>query len=152
MGDGGPCHPRDNIALSWLAGELGLGADLFTSMMLQRQAYIDWLGDQFVRVAGGRPLVLLGTAYKPGVPLETGSSSLLLANTLTARGRQVKIIRSPADPAGSDLGDQPVAVFIGCPAPEFLELSFPAGSVIVDPWHRVGQAEDVEVLSIGEPW
>ena len=25
MGDGGPCHPRDNIALSWLAQRLDLG-------------------------------------------------------------------------------------------------------------------------------
>jgi UDPglucose 6-dehydrogenase len=25
MGDGGACHPRDNIALRWLAKDLGVG-------------------------------------------------------------------------------------------------------------------------------
>src|SRR5262249_6729878 len=29
MGDGGGCHPRDNIALSWLSRELGLSYDWF---------------------------------------------------------------------------------------------------------------------------
>ena len=33
MGDGGACHPRDNIALRWLAKELNLGYDLFESIM-----------------------------------------------------------------------------------------------------------------------
>ena len=32
-GDGGPCHPRDNIALSWLAQRLNLGYDLFDAIM-----------------------------------------------------------------------------------------------------------------------
>ena len=27
MGDGGSCHPRDNIALSWLSRELNLSFD-----------------------------------------------------------------------------------------------------------------------------
>jgi UDPglucose 6-dehydrogenase len=38
MGDGGPCHPRDNIALSWLVRGLGAGTDLFTDVMRARQA------------------------------------------------------------------------------------------------------------------
>ena len=37
MGDGGPCHPRDNIALSWLAEKLDLGYDLFKSIMQARE-------------------------------------------------------------------------------------------------------------------
>ena len=37
MGDGGACHPRDNIALRWLARELELGYDLFDSIMIARE-------------------------------------------------------------------------------------------------------------------
>jgi UDPglucose 6-dehydrogenase len=37
MGDGGACHPRDNIALRWLAKELNLGYDLFESVMTARE-------------------------------------------------------------------------------------------------------------------
>ena len=33
MGDSGACHPRDNIALRWLAEEYDLGYDMFSTMM-----------------------------------------------------------------------------------------------------------------------
>ena len=37
MGDGGACHPRDNIALRWLAKELDLGYDIFETIMTARE-------------------------------------------------------------------------------------------------------------------
>jgi UDPglucose 6-dehydrogenase len=37
MGDGGACHPRDNIALRWLSKELDLGYDLFAAVMTARE-------------------------------------------------------------------------------------------------------------------
>ena len=37
MGDGGPCHPRDNIALRWLAKNLNLGYDMFETIMTARE-------------------------------------------------------------------------------------------------------------------
>ena len=33
MGDGGACHPRDNIALRYMAHKLHLGYDLFATIM-----------------------------------------------------------------------------------------------------------------------
>ena len=35
-GDGGGCHPRDNIALSWLSDELGVSFNWFDNIMKQR--------------------------------------------------------------------------------------------------------------------
>ena len=151
MGDGGPCHPRDNIALSWLARELNMGADLFSALMLQRQDYVGWLADQFLAAAGDRPLVLLGTAYKPGTPLETGSSSVLMANLLAESGQQVTLIRTAADLTALDLGARPYAFFVGCPDRELFALPFPAGSIVVDPWHVVEPSDGVEVWHVGEP-
>ena len=37
MGDGGACHPRDNIALRHLAERLDLGYDLFDAVMRSRE-------------------------------------------------------------------------------------------------------------------
>ena len=37
MGDGGACHPRDNIALRFLAKKLNLGYDLFDAIMDSRE-------------------------------------------------------------------------------------------------------------------
>ena len=37
LGDGGACHPRDNIALRSLAERLHLGYDLFDAIMTARE-------------------------------------------------------------------------------------------------------------------
>lgn len=150
MGDGGPCHPRDNIALSWLARSVGMGADPFTAMMETRQAYVEWLGDQFVARAAGLPLVLLGTAYKPGTGLESGSSAVLLASLLRLRGADVKVIPGPRELDSDPDSAGAAAFFIGCPEPEFVNYPFPSESVVVDPWHCVPARPGVSVSWIGE--
>lgn len=101
MGDGGGCHPRDNIALSWLARETGMSFDLFGAVMAQREAHTDWLaslvedrasadvtslGDSERKTVQIAPVTILGRAFKPGTPLETGSPALLLADLLRERG------------------------------------------------------------------
>jgi UDPglucose 6-dehydrogenase len=149
MGDGGPCHPRDNIAMSWLSRQIDPTTDIFSAIMIQRQAYAEWLADRFVSAAAGRPLVLLGAAYKPGVPLETGSSGLLMAALLAERGHQVTVVRRVED-LSPDSDGLPVAYFLGCPDDSFVEFPFPANSVVVDPWHRVPPTDGVDVVRVGE--
>jgi len=149
MADGGPCHPRDNIALSWLMRATGSGTDLFGDLMRTRQAYVEWLGHRFVELAGTLPLVLLGTAYKAGTDLRTGSSAQLLATLLRLQGRDVTVVHSAADlPAGGpDAG--PAAFFLGCPEPDLITHAWPPGSVVVDPWHVVAMSPGVAVHRIG---
>lgn len=84
MGDGGGCHPRDNIALSWLARELGLSYDLFGAMMECREAQSAWLADLVEESEG--PVALHGKAYKPDTNLTVGSPARLLAWQLDDRG------------------------------------------------------------------
>ena len=48
MGDGGGCHPRDNIALSHLSQKLNLSYDWFDSIMTQREKQTDWLAKQVI--------------------------------------------------------------------------------------------------------
>jgi UDPglucose 6-dehydrogenase len=88
MGDGGGCHPSDNIALSWLAQKVGLSYDLFGAVMECREKQTDWLAgvvaDEWE--ATGLPVTVLGKAYKPETPLTVGSPALLLAELLRERG------------------------------------------------------------------
>lgn len=90
MGDGGPCHPRDNIAMSWLARTLGTSYDLFGAIMESREAHARWLAELIEDAAYARPnlkpVTLLGKAYKPDTDLEDGSPALLLARILDERG------------------------------------------------------------------
>jgi UDPglucose 6-dehydrogenase len=50
MGDGGACHPRDNIAMSWLAEELGIHYDIFDAIMMARQQQA-WLFANMIQKA-----------------------------------------------------------------------------------------------------
>ena len=86
MGDGGGCHPRDNIALSWLARENQLSFDLFEALMLCREKQTEWLADLIEAEQDGVTAVeVLGKAYKPETALTTGSPATLLVNILRER-------------------------------------------------------------------
>lgn len=82
MGDGGGCHPRDNIALRWMAEQLDLGYDLFDSVMHSREVQAKNMAQKLIAEAKhlGVPVVIVGKAYKPLVPYETGSSSMLVGH------------------------------------------------------------------------
>lgn len=150
MGDGGPCHPRDNIAMSWLAAELDVHADFFTAVMAQREAYVRWLADLWLAKAGTLPMIMLGTAYKPATDITTGSSSLLLLDILRHRQNQVMVIATADRSALAAIDHSaPAAFFLGCPEPIFVEMAVPEGSVIIDPWHVMPSVPGVEVVRVG---
>jgi UDPglucose 6-dehydrogenase len=92
MGDGGGCHPRDNIALSWLAREHSLSYDLFEALMECRERQTDWLAGIVANASAGwstgvrDEVEILGKAYKQGTALTVGSPALLLAHMLDERG------------------------------------------------------------------
>lgn len=69
MGDAGPCHPRDNIALRWLAENLNLGYDIFDTVMHAREMQARNLAKflKGIQVKRNLPIFILGKAYKPDV-------------------------------------------------------------------------------------
>jgi UDPglucose 6-dehydrogenase len=84
MGDGGACHPRDNIALRWMAEELNLGYDLFDAVMLSREKQAENMAKRLLDLAGTElPIIIVGKAYKPLVPYEAGSSSMLVGHYIS---------------------------------------------------------------------
>ena len=76
MGDGGACHPRDNIALRWLAQELDLGYDLFAAVMTAREKQAENMALEILK--HGKNVFFSSNAYKPGTELIDGSYSLLV--------------------------------------------------------------------------
>lgn len=87
LGDGGPCHPRDNIALRYLADRLNLGYDLFGAIMESREKQAKNLADKLCSY--GSPVVILGSSYKPGVTYTDGSFSLLVGYYVVKNGYEV---------------------------------------------------------------
>ena len=96
MGDGGACHPRDNIALRWMAEELDLGYDLFDAVMESREIQAQNMAQKLMELAGDNhpvygqvpamPIVIVGKAYKPLVEYEAGSSSMLVGHYIKEHG------------------------------------------------------------------
>ena len=133
MGDGGACHPRDNIALRYMAQHLDLGYDLFDAVMNAREIQAKNLADKLVTISKEKdlPILLNGVAYKPGVPYQDGSYSLLVGHYCAEQGRQPMMV-DPAVDLGGGLEFRAVVLLAH---PE-LYVKLSSDSVVVDPWRQ----------------
>lgn len=146
MGDGGGCHPRDNIALSWLAKKLNLSHDFFEDLMIAREDQTEWLATLMEQY--NLPKVILGKAFKPETNLVTGSPAVLLANILRERGSEVTCFDPFVD--GSKTPNFGKSVFfIGTRHDLFQNWKFPEGSVVLDPHRYIPDIPGVKVIRIG---
>lgn len=151
MGDGGGCHPRDLIALSWLAERLDLSHDLADDLMAAREAHSGWLASLVAEWhhLTGLPVVVLGRSYKPETNLTLGSPARLLEWQLTHEQRlEVEVW----DPHVDD--DQPPlhipSVFVVATRHDaFAGLLIPAGSVVVDPFGYMPERASVTTIRVG---
>jgi UDPglucose 6-dehydrogenase len=166
MGDAGACHPRDNIALRWLAQEYDIGYDLFDTVMLAREKQAEnlakFLFDTSSSTNSQMPIVIHGKAYKPDVPYCIGSYSTLVGHYLKQMGVQVKYVDPLADDATDVVTEitEP-AVFLwahnrkityeytGEQAETQPYCKIPLGSVIVDPWRKLESGNGVQVIHYG---
>lgn len=147
MGDGGGCHPRDNIALRFLAAKLDLGYDMFDSVMNAREIQAKNLAEELVKHANlkGYPIYIHGKAYKPRVPYIDGSYSLLVGHYCQEAGFTPTYIDpytgnyfQPTDP-GVFLMAHSAAItyeYTGKQSVDELYCSIPPNSVVVDPWRK----------------
>ena len=148
MGDGGACHPRDNIALRYMAQELNLGYDLFDSIMNAREIQAENLAMFLVDIANEKnlPIYIHGKAYKPDVPYTDGSYSLLVGHYCEHHGFAPEYIDPltgdtlyPTEPCVMLMAHSSSTTYeyTGKETKDELYYSIPAGSVIVDPWRKI---------------
>ena len=151
MGDAGACHPRDNIALRWLAEEYDVGYDLFDTIMLARERQARNMAD-FLVVQAQRhnlPIVIHGKTYKPDVPYCIGSYSTLIGHYVELSGHKISYVDPLADDATdvfSNWGEPAVILlahnkqvtygYTGQAQTEVTYFDFLPGSVVVDPWRK----------------
>ncbi len=148
---GGPCFPRDNLALAALARRLGAPADLAQATDCFNRQQIRWLADVVQRQSNPEGTVgILGLTYKPGTDVVEEAVGFLLAQELAARGVAVVTF----DPAGHrnsagaldgkvrfagqarDCIEQSDVVVVATPWPEFHSLPS-------DQWARPRQPRTV---------
>jgi UDPglucose 6-dehydrogenase len=147
LGDAGPCHPRDNIALRYLAEELDLGYDLFDAIMKARERQAKnlakFIRDVAVERGHEKSVYIHGKAYKPNVAYTEGSYSLLVGYYLEEMGIKPYYI----DPLTESTHVQfAIGVFMlahnqqvtygysGNTTEQPLYCEIGPGSTIIDPW------------------
>jgi UDPglucose 6-dehydrogenase len=166
MGDAGACHPRDNIALRWLAEEYDIGYDLFDTIMHAREIQAENLAKFLIdqsKDAGDLPIVIHGKAYKPDVEYCIGSYSTLVGHYVTKHsGKSVMYV----DPLSDDPTDvvsevREPAVYLWAhnrkityeytgqqeDTQPYTEIQ--PGSIIVDPWRKLKSTDTVKVVHYG---
>jgi UDPglucose 6-dehydrogenase len=164
MGDSGACHPRDNIALRWLAKEYNIGYDMFDTIMGAREVQAKNLADFLVENADGKPIVIHGKAYKPDVPFCIGSYSTLIGFYIEEQRLSVKYIDPIADNPKDVVAtiDEPSIILYAhnryitygytgqYTKDDTFYCDIPEGSTIVDPWRNLPKdMEGIEVIHYG---
>jgi len=107
IGYGGPCFPRDNVAISRLAHQVGAQAVIAETTDRVNHDSISWLAELVKsKLAGSGTVGILGLSYKPDTDVVEQSPGLLLAQTLAEEGISV-VAYDPAamHNAGSTLGE-----------------------------------------------
>ena len=128
MGDGGACHPRDNIALRWLAKDLSLGYDMFESIMTAREKQAETMAKAIL--THGKNIWFSSDSYKPGTDLVDGSSSLLVQHYVVKHGGTL-----------ANGIDTPVEVIVRVHESDQFEAD--DSTTIFDPWRSYPHASNV---------
>lgn len=81
---GGVCLPRDNVALSALTRRVGLNYNMFDAMTSTREKQCEYIALKALD-KGTDSIVIVGRSYKPLVPIDKGSSSLLIEQIIGDR-------------------------------------------------------------------
>ena len=128
MGDGGACHPRDNIALRWLAKDIGLGYDLFESIMTAREKQAENMALEILK--HGNNIYFTSDTYKPGTQLIDGSYSLLVQYYVKKHGGHLV-----------NGFDNPVQVIVR--VHETDQITADNNTIIFDPWRTYPKGDNV---------
>jgi UDPglucose 6-dehydrogenase len=165
MGDAGACHPRDNIALRWLAKEYDIGYDLFDTVMHAREIQAKNLAKFLVDTSkqnGELPIVIHGKAYKPDVEYCIGSYSTLVGFYVKELGYNVVYVDPLADDPSEVVNNvDQASVFLwahnrrityeytGEQEDTKPYCNILPGSIIVDPWRKLTSTDSVRVIHYG---
>src|SRR5690242_4364301 len=147
---GGPCFPRDNRLLAYVARQVGLEAPLAEASDRINERTKQQLVETVDEMAKpGDVIAVLGVTYKPNTYITEEAAGLFLAQQLKRRGRRVLIHDFAANPANSpslheferisdweQFRTNPgvgLAV-VCCPWPQYRDLAATAGTRVFTPW------------------
>jgi UDPglucose 6-dehydrogenase len=136
MGDGGACHPRDNIALRYISEKYELGYDLFEPIMTAREEQARNIAKRLMELHDvyELPIIILGESYKPGVPYIDGSYSKLVGYYLENKLEYKELQYDKTDNS---------AVYLLGHRGVYNDTEFSSGSIILDPWRERNKPDTI---------
>lgn len=141
-GDGGSCHPRDLIALRDHCHECRL-PNFYADLEKRREDHAEWCADLieqemdklFHQTLSDDDMwpapIILGRAFKPGINIDQGSFGRLVASYLDPvlfYDIHMPEFQPEIPP------ETPRVFFLAVDDRGYLDLSYPEGSTIIDPW------------------
>jgi UDPglucose 6-dehydrogenase len=162
---GGPCFPRDNLALVSLARRVEAPADIAQATDYFNRAQIQWLADLVQRCLSDCGTAgILGMTYKPYTDVVEQAPGRILAEELTSRGLSViafdpAVVHKSNGGLRSRIEVAPTAmeciakadvVVIATPWPEFAKIErarwarYPVPRTVVDCWRELGFLDGVK--------
>jgi UDPglucose 6-dehydrogenase len=157
MGDGGGCHPRDNIALSYLANKLELSYNWYDNIMRQRENQTDWLAQLCIENKINNKINILGKCFKPETNLTLGSPSILLKNILEEKGENVIMWDPWVDKENEkevfkkySWSKDSQLYFIGTKHDMWKNFAFKKGDCVIDPFRYLNLSKDIKYIPLGK--
>lgn len=153
MPDGGGCHPRDLLAMSYLARgciESNIYEHLIESREFEIETFIAMI--ELYNVYPALDIVVLGKSYKPETNVSTGSPAMLLANMLKERDIKFEHFDPYVDGFNNIIVDysKPKLYFIATKHELFKNFVYPNGSIVIDPFRYIPKCNDYTVIRVGE--
>lgn len=139
------CHPRDNIAMSWLAKKLDLSHNFFEDVMKAREDQTEFLADLIMEHDG--PYYILGKTFKEETNLIIGSPSILLKNILEERSIEV-IHYDPFIDDEKEYKFEKGTYFVATRHNVFKYFNYPKGSTVIDVWRFLNFNKQHEINHI----
>lgn len=169
MGDGGGCHPRDNIAMSWLSNKNNVNYNFYDNIMICREKQTEFLVNIILDYSEKYPhksIVILGKAFKPNTNIITGSPAILLMNILKTKKISRHLcdyifkseslpIKYHFDPLIDNINEFPDLLtdsniyFIATQHDEFNNYTFPSGSIVIDPFRYLELKGNYNLHKVG---
>jgi UDPglucose 6-dehydrogenase len=150
MGDGGGCHPRDNIALSWLSNEIGLEFNFYDFIMKCRESQTEYLVTliQKYKKNYDYPIYLLGKSFKPETDICTGSPAILLKNIIDEKKIEIKSHYDPYIDKEELIMEKGIFCFT-TKHKVFADYKFPEGSIVIDPFRIFKNKDNIIYHGVG---
>jgi len=151
MGDGGSCHPKENLALAYLADKIGMSFNWWKMNMVCREKQTRWLADEICKLKladmnKNKNIILCGMEFKPETNLIDGSPALLLREILRKRGHTTIMLFRHSNILETDI---PAIFVITCAHEKWIDTKWPEGSFVIDPFRYLPEQEGVNIIRLG---